>query len=273
MFIPNKRYQQTVKFANDDLRKFFCHNFQSMVLYRETWLRARDEVIGFHPSSEREIACCHDAASFTESFLTWLEEAKTTVRLPWLKNEHISLDKNSASFAYLSLVKDWLEDFSTGARHIKEYPDELWVPSTKIFLFAQFVARECISGGGWTLLFQPKQRDQDLRGFVSWLIANPADKTLIVIYDGETIKSSSQDKSLVAQRLQNVFLHELGHARMNLGFILEAQASTLSSSYEVELSSHEAESWLYAHTVMGLILGMSSRINRLLGTSSDYEWW
>lgn len=263
MFIPSKRYRETVEFANEDLRKFFCHDVQRSDYYCSIWHRTREEAAQLDPHFRSE-AFSDNVATFTESFLTWLEKRKVQVLLPWIKQEYVTIERKSAAFEYMMLTKNWLEEFGPAGSIIIPQQRVSQSP-VKTKRFAQFVARESISGEKWNLLFHAKGKNDDLQGFVSWLIVNQKDKTLNVVYDEEKVNSSTQDMNLAADRMQRVILHELGHARTHLNYLLEKKSPA-------SLSVHEAEAWLYATIVRGLILGMKARICRLLDIPIDDEW-
>lgn len=263
MFLSSKRNIEAVNFASEDLQKFFCHDVQRSDYYCSVWHRTREEAAQLD-SHFGGATFSDNVAAFTESFLMWLEERKAEALLPWIMREHVTLDKKSTPFEFLNLTKDWLEEFGVAEASTKPYLSHLQGPE-KIKRFAQFVARESISEEKWNLLFQRKGKHLDLQGFVSWLIVYPEEKTLYVVYDEEKINSSTQDKKLAAQRFQKVFLHELGHARLNFDYVLGAEG-------QAPLPAHEVESWLYASAIRGLILGTRARVCRLLDKAIDDEW-
>ena len=264
MFTSNKRNNETVRLAAKDLRMFFRYDVERSDNYRTIWHRTREEIVQFDPTFE-SIAFTDDVAAFTEELLLWSEDRKLKAQLPWIIKKEITIDKSTWSFEYLLLIKNWLEEFGP-IKTVFDPTTDIKQRSGKTIRFAQFVAKETISNQKWDLLFHRKGKEEDLKGFASWLVVNPQDHTLVVLYDEDLVRSSSPDTNIAADRLQKVFLHELGHVRMHFGLYLKEKET-------VSPSTHEVESWLYALTVMGLIRGMKSRICHLLDMSLVEEWY
>lgn len=105
-------------------------------------------------------------------------------------------------------------------------------------------------------------------GFVSWLYARatpaPArDLYLHVFYNKSVLDTKASIDLATVSRYERVYLHEIAHARLHVPFPLPTQF--------VALPAEEAEAWLYVALFRGHVIGLKSRISRILG-DGDGGW-
>ena len=134
--------------------------------------------------------------------------------------------------------------------------------------FARFV---CQRIGCQVQIYEMESEWFAPHGLVSWLLVRCNNPTqLHIVYDRAKIDESTVDPVAREQRYEKIFLHELGHARLHNDFLRERAQGGPDDHIHV-LPVHEVEAFVYAFTVRGLMLGMLSRVNRLLG-SEDLTW-
>jgi hypothetical protein len=111
-------------------------------------------------------------------------------------------------------------------------------------------------------------------GLVSWLLVRRGTSTtqtqLHLVYDRQTIDASSTEPLHLEQRYAKIFFHELAHARLHTDFLNDQLDGAADERIHV-LPRHEVEATHYAATLRGLVLGMCSRLTRLLALP-DESW-
>jgi hypothetical protein len=92
---------------------------------------------------------------------------------------------------------------------------------------------------------------------------------LHLVYDQNTIDAANPDGLVREHAYEKIFLHELGHAACEHAHHMLDVATTSPNQPAHVLPRHELEAFVYAFAVRGMVLGMRSRLNRLLKQSDD----
>ena len=261
MFILSKERNRCVNLAHRDVLAFLQHHSANDSDYSFLWKKAREQIRNL--DSECKVARVSRISGFVGPFLEWLEQRKGPPPLPpWVRQDHKTvLDHKSFCGKFLRSLHSFLNGLShpAGKNHNgKQIGNQLR-------RFGTFIATQKLAS---TLLFYPKPITLKLHGFASWLIVGKsADKLIIyAVYDQELVRTSATH--IVVRRLEKIFLHEFGHARIHLDYYLKASAQKgVIRSRPVD----ETRAWLYALAVRSYISSARSRISRLIG-EYDNEW-
>jgi hypothetical protein len=168
---------------------------------------------------------------------------------------------------FLKELHRWLENFASADEMLPEF-----YGTSHIMDFGHFVAQTLERKLHWTNASTgvKTENGRSLKGFpkgsfVSWTIV--MDRSNIhIIYDKERMLSAPagpRPPFLVQQIFERVLLHEIGHARLQLGFFdfcLPGQASK---------PVHETEAWLYALVIRTLVIATRARVDRYLGLADS----
>jgi hypothetical protein len=259
MLIPPLKISKIAKWAYKDVR------FVAEVLFNEadnpiywpkaSWLDALSDAKkidkNFQAYNETSLM------EFVEPFLIWLEERNTRV------------SKGSAFHHFLELFCHILEDLIEPGHHQKGINGSHI--TQRLRDFGCLVANKKLKTKNWTLCFYPKPPNENLYGFASWLIVYPKDRELHIMYGKDLIFESNLKTGKAVERLEKIFLHELGHARLDLEFYLAELAKPQATQFIRSTPVHETHAWLYAHIIRAFISSTRSRLCRIL-QDCDNEW-
>ena len=241
--------------ARDDITVFFNRDFLITPDDRSSLLnnlRSIDEHTFTYIYNEM------GALEFSWNILIWLEYTRNQLIYPWVVNNgKIGLSKKEVNIhSFLEHLEGWINRLVLPGKHTDgSQPSPLSL------------------GYEWKIVFYSADKDEkDFLGeFVSWLVTIKNQKTLHIIYDKERIFDSSSDNGLCISRLRKVFLHELGHARIELLWYLKQIEAAIGTTWVRSLPIHEYEAWNYALTIRSLLVCIRSRLTRIR-TDGDLEW-
>jgi hypothetical protein len=274
MFIPQQKIRRIVKKAHEDvllaLESLLKDPDNVHYWPRSGWLDALSAVReidqGFLASNVR----LRRPRDFVEPFLDWLELRRSRRLAPWIDSGgQLQISGDSPCLWFLEFFHHTLGDMVQPGHEGKRMNGPHI--SGRLRDLGTLVAKRRLELKRWTLTFYPKPPNESLRGYASWLIVYREGKELHIMYDADLIAESDPPTDTVVERLEKIFLHELGHARCDLGFYLrELERAHVSQLIPAD-PVHETHAWLYTHAVRAFISSARARVCRLIHDRDD-EW-
>lgn len=267
--------------------------------WRELYKKKSMEYINFPEYTEV------DVLQFFWKLLEWLDRQKDAKEPPFEAGRTRLILKDDEISGLLKIFKeefldglcrpdrsDTSEQYDDLNRVVDETVPDNWL----LMKFLVFVGmtRE-IDSDQWYVEFvrvKPEESPDMPEHFISYLLVNKTDKVIYILYNEEAIKSGPRYKYAINSgtglaeddkynsRLEELLLHEFGHAVNHLDWYLEKMDAKDPESFFAGKGHervnppalHEFDAWAYALAVRGIVKSTRSWITRLVEESDD-EWY
>jgi len=272
MFIPKRKIGKIVKSAHEDVLlgvEALLNDPDNVLSFpNANWLVALEEARRIDPKyPSTKARTCVD---FIGPFLTWLEKRNVSGLAPWVReNNKLRIPEESPCRWFLDLFCYILEDLIEPGHSDKAKSGRNI--TYRLRVFGNLIAKRKLKNRNWILSFFKKPPNENLYGFASWLMVYPKTKEIYIMYDKDQISEPDLKGEEVVERLEKIFLHELGHARSDLRFYLGEIAKPQAPQFIRSTPVHETHAWLYSHVVRAFISSARARICRLI-QDYDNEW-